>query len=218
MFQFPGFPSLAWFSSLSVFPHSDICGSRLICSSPQLFAACHVLLRRLMPRHPPYALICFVFRDTSVSPCPCSNVSFLQDSFLANIVRSMSPYYSTLFALLVSLFVFVLCSCQCAIPRKKNISPVLPIPYAQTRGIYSYLARIQRLLLLCTACILSSYGAALLADSLCILPYPICPCQLFLCPFLNFFYFFYSSFFLRPTKSCSLIGIKAEHITIINTR
>ena len=26
---------------------------RLICSSPQLFAACHVLLRRLVPRHPP---------------------------------------------------------------------------------------------------------------------------------------------------------------------
>ena len=28
-----------------------------ICSSSQLFAACHVLLRLLMPRHSPYALI-----------------------------------------------------------------------------------------------------------------------------------------------------------------
>ena len=27
------------------FPHSDICGSKDICSSPQLFAAYHVLLR-----------------------------------------------------------------------------------------------------------------------------------------------------------------------------
>ena len=44
-------------SSLWEFPHSDICGSRLICSSPQLFAACHVLLRLLMPRHSPYALL-----------------------------------------------------------------------------------------------------------------------------------------------------------------
>ena len=35
------------------FPHSDICGSQDICSSPQLFAACHVLLRRHVPRHPP---------------------------------------------------------------------------------------------------------------------------------------------------------------------
>ena len=35
------------------FPHSDICGSQDICSSPQLFAACHVLLRRHVPRHSP---------------------------------------------------------------------------------------------------------------------------------------------------------------------
>ena len=38
------------------FPHSEICGSKLICSSPQLIAACHVLRRLLMPRHSPYAL------------------------------------------------------------------------------------------------------------------------------------------------------------------
>ena len=38
------------------FPHSDICGSMDICSSPQLFAAYHVFLRLLVPRHPPYAL------------------------------------------------------------------------------------------------------------------------------------------------------------------
>ena len=37
-------------------PHSVICGSMLMCSSPQLFAACHDLLRLLMPRHPPCAL------------------------------------------------------------------------------------------------------------------------------------------------------------------
>ena len=39
------------------FPHSDICGSMDICSSPQLFAAYHVFLRLLVPRHPPCALI-----------------------------------------------------------------------------------------------------------------------------------------------------------------
>ena len=39
------------------FPHSEICGSKLICSSPQLIAACHVLRRLLMPRHSPYALL-----------------------------------------------------------------------------------------------------------------------------------------------------------------
>ena len=38
------------------FPHSDISGSRDICSSPKLFAAYHVFHRLLVPRHPPYAL------------------------------------------------------------------------------------------------------------------------------------------------------------------
>ena len=39
------------------FPHSDIHGSKDICSSPWLFAAYHVLLRLLVPRHPPCALL-----------------------------------------------------------------------------------------------------------------------------------------------------------------
>ena len=38
-------------------PHSEICGSKLICSSPQLFAAYYVFHRLSVPRHPPYALI-----------------------------------------------------------------------------------------------------------------------------------------------------------------
>ena len=39
------------------FPHSEICGSQNICFSPQLFAAYHVFLRLLVPRHPPCALL-----------------------------------------------------------------------------------------------------------------------------------------------------------------
>ena len=42
-------------------PHSDICGSKRICHSPQLFAACHVLHRLLVPRHSPCALFCLTF-------------------------------------------------------------------------------------------------------------------------------------------------------------
>ena len=38
------------------FPHSEICGSERMCRYPQLIAACHVLLRLLMPRHSPCAL------------------------------------------------------------------------------------------------------------------------------------------------------------------
>ena len=40
------------------FPHSEICGSKVICTSPQLFAAYYVLHRLSVPRHPPYALVC----------------------------------------------------------------------------------------------------------------------------------------------------------------
>ena len=41
---------------LAGFPHSDIRGSLVICTSPRLFAAYHVFLRLLVPRHPPCAL------------------------------------------------------------------------------------------------------------------------------------------------------------------
>ena len=40
----------------SGFPHSEISGSKDICSSPKLFAAYHVFHRLLVPRHPPCAL------------------------------------------------------------------------------------------------------------------------------------------------------------------
>ena len=48
------------------FPHSDICGSKIICISPQLFAAYHVFLRLLVPRHPPCALFCLTFVSSSL--------------------------------------------------------------------------------------------------------------------------------------------------------
>ena len=39
------------------FPHSEIHGSKVICTYPWLIAAYHVFLRLLVPRHPPCALI-----------------------------------------------------------------------------------------------------------------------------------------------------------------
>ena len=41
---------------LAGFPHSEIRGSKVVCTSPRLIAAYHVLHRPSMPRHPPYAL------------------------------------------------------------------------------------------------------------------------------------------------------------------
>jgi hypothetical protein len=46
------------------FPHSDICGSKGACPSPQLFAACHVLHRLEVPRHPPCALSSLTIKFT----------------------------------------------------------------------------------------------------------------------------------------------------------
>ena len=63
MFQFPGLP-LRLLGVMSLhdtgFPHSDIHGSKVVCTSPRLIAAYHVLRRLWEPRHPPCALACFL--------------------------------------------------------------------------------------------------------------------------------------------------------------
>ena len=59
MFQFPAYAhDLSHVPCLQHggFPHSDTCGSNLVCRSPHFFAACRVLHRSWKPRHPPYAL------------------------------------------------------------------------------------------------------------------------------------------------------------------
>ena len=59
MFQFPAFAFLnRGMTGLQPagLSHSEICGSKGICTYPQLFAAYHVLHRLQEPRHPPYAL------------------------------------------------------------------------------------------------------------------------------------------------------------------
>ena len=52
------------------FPHSDIHGSKDICSSPWLFAAYHVFHRLLVPRHPPCALFCLIGSTSFGLACP----------------------------------------------------------------------------------------------------------------------------------------------------
>ena len=57
------------------FPIRKSADISLICSSPQLIAACHVLLRLLMPRHSPYALV---------------RLNFLQKIFSSAVSRSLN--------------------------------------------------------------------------------------------------------------------------------
>ena len=62
-FSSPGLPHALHGSAIACtgLPHSEICGSICICHSPQLIAACHVLLRLRKPRHPSCALVSFPF-------------------------------------------------------------------------------------------------------------------------------------------------------------
>ena len=73
-FSSAGFPpydyefTIRWLRmNVAGFPHSEICGSKDICSYPQLIAACRVLLRLLMPRHSPCALSSLTFSIESTA-------------------------------------------------------------------------------------------------------------------------------------------------------
>ena len=99
MFQFRRFPSYAYLIQRRMtgycpagLPHSEIPGSMDICSSPRLIAACHVLLRLLMPRHSPCALSSLTCSSQSplgsvsafakTSPAPLL-LAFAENSFSA---------------------------------------------------------------------------------------------------------------------------------------
>src|ERR1700756_3315517 len=58
------------------FPHSEIPGSKPACGSPRLIAACHVLHRLLLPRHPPCALSSLTIKFTRCTAASLSAFSY----------------------------------------------------------------------------------------------------------------------------------------------
>jgi hypothetical protein len=68
MFQFEAFAPGRQVGQVMGLSHSDIRGSTLLCSSPQLFAALHVLHRLSVPRHPPCALSCLLLNHCAGRP------------------------------------------------------------------------------------------------------------------------------------------------------
>ena len=79
MFQFPAFaPSTMMVHGLQPcgLPHSDISGSRPVCGSPELFAAYHVLHRFRKTRHPPFALVLFLFVNHETTSSRLSRFAF----------------------------------------------------------------------------------------------------------------------------------------------
>ena len=64
MFQFPGLALICWWVTVlqtAGLSHSEIPGSKVICTYPRLIAAYHVLHRLHEPRHPPCALSYFLY-------------------------------------------------------------------------------------------------------------------------------------------------------------
>ena len=56
-------------------PHSETCGSKVICTLPQLIAAYRVLHRLREPRHPPCALSYFLVSISSLLSCAAQAVA-----------------------------------------------------------------------------------------------------------------------------------------------
>ena len=90
------------------FPHSEISGSMLICSSPKLIAAYHVFHRLPVPRHSPCALVrltiqTILFREWLVFPL---DSLFCQRRLLLPFLLKLQyflkrTYYNLCFAVII---------------------------------------------------------------------------------------------------------------------
>ena len=97
MFQFRRFPRCTYgFSTtyldmnLSEFPHSEISGSKDVCSSPRLFAAYRVLLRLSVPRHSPCALSSLTNRKRALARSRCELCRLHKD--LEIVIVTLHPF------------------------------------------------------------------------------------------------------------------------------
>ena len=73
------------------FPHSEISGSMLICSSPKLIAAYHVFHRLPVPRHSPCALVRLTFQTFF------QNIWYPLDSLLPTKIIVTLPFEIVIF-------------------------------------------------------------------------------------------------------------------------
>ena len=141
MFQFRRFPSYAYLIQRTMtrycragFPHSEISGSKRMCRSPKLIAACHVLHRLLMPRHSPCALISLtyfllVFAIAVLELCRLHIRLFFEIVIVLPLNLKVPQFLVSLFASLLPCFLHTLfvqfSRCKkkihCCVPSKLNI-------------------------------------------------------------------------------------------------
>ena len=117
MFQFPACPPVRLCIHLTVtgsspagFPHSDVCVSQPACGSTQLIAACHVLHRRMVPWHPPCALISLIFSSLDPETNCLFNYLLLSSSWF--LLFPSGPLIQTPYCNWPFMSNHSLCSCQ----------------------------------------------------------------------------------------------------------
>ena len=89
------------------FPHSEIPGSKLICSSPGLIAAYRVLHRLLVPRHSPYTLSSLTIRNSNLRSL--TSGFGLRASGLNALYQSQEPRAKSLEPACVSVYAHCVC-------------------------------------------------------------------------------------------------------------
>ena len=135
MFQFRRFPTYTYLIQCTLtrycragFPHSEISGSMLICSSPKLIAAYHVFHRLPVPRHSPCALVRLTFQTFFW------NIWYPLDSLLPTKIIVTLPfeiaiflkrtYYNLCFAVIIQFSRYVF-ECPFQGPQNRTISTLL---------------------------------------------------------------------------------------------
>src|SRR5690606_39584129 len=94
MFQFSAFAYYTPILQIGRLPHSETTGSIPICGSPVLIAACRVLHRLWEPRHPPCALVYFLYRTALLLPYGCFRSSRVtRESHCCLLVLSLLVFF-----------------------------------------------------------------------------------------------------------------------------
>ena len=111
------------------FPHSEISGSMLICSSPKLIAAYHVFHRLPVPRHSPCALVRLTFQTFFWNIWYPLDSLFCQRRLLLPFLLKLQyflkrTYYNLCFAVIIQFSRYVF-ECPFQGPQNRTISTQL---------------------------------------------------------------------------------------------
>ena len=111
------------------FPHSEISGSMLICSSPKLIAAYHVFHRLPVPRHSPCALVRLTFQTFFQNIWYPLDSLFCQRRLLLPFLLKLQyflkrTYYNLCFAVIIQFSRYVF-ECPFQGPQNRTISTLL---------------------------------------------------------------------------------------------